>query len=361
MWRDEIRKLIHLSNSGVNDARQAHEAEKDGCFKVHPRSHDSHKSGGRQGKMPVTALEAFDLEMKSWTRYPCIPSRRAFSCCAANERSLFSLGGLQQPGPHNFYSRPHFVSTTEEFDLDQELSGLLVLVLLCIPRTRTKRGEAHGCYPQSMNIYGITQKPWMLISGSYETLQPACAFLKLHWIHWIPLSHNSLLCPGQARFIIQHVSKQMQIPRTVQEHQGTQCEDLCKLPSPTPAMTLLAKETRSSNEPSPLGSVESYNPVKRRWEYVAPMPTARCSSALLQTTSILFVIGGVAQGPSNAVEALCLQETSVVSVNANAANNLYNGINDDASLHAFTPQATLVKIIRLPWPDSNRSQCLCIP
>ncbi|MEQ2219472.1 Kelch domain-containing protein 8B, partial [Xenoophorus captivus] len=54
------------------------------------------------------------------------------------------------------------------------------------------------------------------------------------------------------------------------------------------------------NEPSPLGSVESYNPVKRRWEYVAPMPTARCSSALLQTASILFVIGGVAQGPSNA-------------------------------------------------------------
>ncbi|KAK5621493.1 Kelch domain-containing protein 8B [Crenichthys baileyi] len=63
------------------------------------------------------------------------------------------------------------------------------------------------------------------------------------------------------------------------------------------------------NEPSPLGSVESYNPVKRRWEYVAPMPTARCSSALLQTASILFVIGGVSQGPSNAVEALCLQET----------------------------------------------------
>lgn len=75
--------------------------------------------GGRQGKMPVTALEAFDLEMKSWTRYPCIPSRRAFSCCATNERSLFSLGGLQQPGPHNFYSRPHFVSTMEEYDLDQ--------------------------------------------------------------------------------------------------------------------------------------------------------------------------------------------------------------------------------------------------
>lgn len=75
--------------------------------------------GGRQGKMPVTALEAFDLETKSWTRYPSIPSRRAFSCCTSNEQSLFSLGGLQQPGPHNFYSRPHFVNTMEEYDLEQ--------------------------------------------------------------------------------------------------------------------------------------------------------------------------------------------------------------------------------------------------
>lgn len=65
----------------------------------------------------------------------------------------------------------------------------------------------------------------------------------------------------------------------------------------------------AGNEPAPLGSVESYNPVKQRWESVAPMPTARCSSALLQTSSMLFVIGGVAQGPSNAVEALCLSDT----------------------------------------------------
>lgn len=65
----------------------------------------------------------------------------------------------------------------------------------------------------------------------------------------------------------------------------------------------------AGNEPAPLGSVESYNTVKQRWECVAPMPTARCSSALLQTSSMLLVIGGVAQGPSNAVEALCQSDT----------------------------------------------------
>uniref|UniRef100_A0A8D0CEX4 Kelch domain-containing protein 8B n=1 Tax=Scleropages formosus TaxID=113540 RepID=A0A8D0CEX4_SCLFO len=138
--------------------------------------------GGRQGKLPVTAFEAFDLETRSWTRFPCIPSRRAFSSCATTDRCFFSLGGLQQPGPHNFYSRPHFVSTVEEYD------------------------------------------------------------------------------------------------------------------------------TELGNQPSPLASVESYNPVKKRWEYLAPLPSPRCSCAGLQTSHMLFLIGGVAQGPSNAVEALCLRE-----------------------------------------------------
>ncbi|POI34130.1 hypothetical protein CIB84_002121 [Bambusicola thoracicus] len=72
--------------------------------------------GGRQGKLPVTAFEAFDLETKSWTRYPSVPSRRAFASCAMADSIFFSLGGLQQPGPHNFYSRPHFVNTVEMFD-----------------------------------------------------------------------------------------------------------------------------------------------------------------------------------------------------------------------------------------------------
>lgn len=86
-------------------------------------------AGGRQGKLPVTAFEAFDLEARTWTRHPSLPSRRAFAGCAMAEGSVFSLGGLQQPGPHNFYSRPHFVNTVEMFDLEhgeQGLSGILV-------------------------------------------------------------------------------------------------------------------------------------------------------------------------------------------------------------------------------------------
>lgn len=83
-------------------------------------------AGGRQGKLPVTAFEAFDLEARTWTRHPSLPSRRAFAGCAMAEGSVFSLGGLQQPGPHNFYSRPHFVNTVEMFDLEHGKSGIPV-------------------------------------------------------------------------------------------------------------------------------------------------------------------------------------------------------------------------------------------
>lgn len=83
-------------------------------------------TGGRQGKLPVTAFEAFDLETCTWTRHPSLPSRRAFAGCAMAEGSVFSLGGLQQPGPHNFYSRPHFVNTVEMFDLEHGEQCVLV-------------------------------------------------------------------------------------------------------------------------------------------------------------------------------------------------------------------------------------------
>lgn len=78
----------------------------------------------------MTAFEAFDLEACTWTRHPSLPSRRAFAGCAMAEGNVFSLGGLQQPGPHNFYSRPHFVNTVEMFDLEHGEQWLAWAVLL---------------------------------------------------------------------------------------------------------------------------------------------------------------------------------------------------------------------------------------
>ncbi|XP_073447892.1 kelch domain-containing protein 8B isoform X2 [Aquarana catesbeiana] len=172
------------------------------------------EKGGRQGKLPVTAFEALDLEVNSWTRYPSIPSRRAFASCTMAENFFYSLGGLQQPGPHNFYSRPHFVSTVEMFDTEQ--------VVWSKPGRSTRMREKRADF-----VSGYLGGRVIAVGGL-------------------------------------------------------------------------------GNQPSPLNSVEGFNTVKKRWEVLPSMPSGRCSCSSLQSNNMLFVIGGVAQGPSSAVEALCV-------------------------------------------------------
>ncbi|XP_040263145.1 kelch domain-containing protein 8B isoform X2 [Bufo bufo] len=175
--------------------------------------------GGRQGKLPVTAFEALDLEVKSWTRYPSIPSRRAFASCTMTETSFFSLGGLQQPGPHNFYSRPHFVNTVEMFDSEQ----------------------------------GIWSKP----------------------------CRSTRMREKRADFVTGYLGGRVVVAGGL---------------------------GKSAMNRPPLSSVEGFNLVKKRWEFLPSMPTGRCSCSTIQSDNMLFIIGGVAQGPSSAVEALCVLE-----------------------------------------------------
>ncbi|OXB78694.1 UNVERIFIED_CONTAM: hypothetical protein H355_002659 [Colinus virginianus] len=172
--------------------------------------------GGRQGKLPVTAFEAFDLETKSWTRYPSVPSRRAFASCAMADGVFFSLGGLQQPGPHNFYSRPHFVNTVEMFD------------------------PAQGAWIKPNRAIRMREKRADFIAG----------------------------CLGGRVVAVGGLG----------------------------------------NQSCPLDSVEGFSLTRKRWELLPPMPTGRCSCSSCLAPDLLFIIGGVAQGPSGAVEALCLRD-----------------------------------------------------
>uniref|UniRef100_A0A8C8AMW3 Kelch domain-containing protein 8B n=1 Tax=Otus sunia TaxID=257818 RepID=A0A8C8AMW3_9STRI len=195
-------------------------------------------AGGRQGKLPVTAFEAFDLETRSWTRYPSVPSRRAFAACAMADGVVFSLGGLQQPGPHNFYSRPHFVNTVEMFDPScPALPG---------PRDPgALAGDAHTLLPP-----GVWRKPTRAIRMREKRADFVAG------------------CLGGRVVAVGGLG----------------------------------------NQSCPLDSVEGFSLSQKKWEPLPPMPTGRCSCSSCLTPSLLFVIGGVAQGPSGAVEALCLRE-----------------------------------------------------
>ncbi|PIO31962.1 hypothetical protein AB205_0172510 [Aquarana catesbeiana] len=72
--------------------------------------------GGRQSKYAVPAFEVFDIETRSWTKFPNIPNKRAYSRYVLNDGSIYSLGGLRQGGT---YRRPKFTKTVDIFDMEQ--------------------------------------------------------------------------------------------------------------------------------------------------------------------------------------------------------------------------------------------------
>lgn len=76
--------------------------------------------GGRQSKYAVNAFEVFDIETRSWTKFPNIPCKRAFSSFVTLDDRLYSLGGLRQA---RLYRQPKFLRTMDVFDMEQGEQG----------------------------------------------------------------------------------------------------------------------------------------------------------------------------------------------------------------------------------------------
>lgn len=92
-----------------------------------PIYHPSWPPGGRQSKYAVNAFEVFDIESRSWTKFPNIPCKRAFSSFVTLDSHLYSLGGLRQG---RLYRQPKFLRTMDVFDMEQgELGTSLLLAL----------------------------------------------------------------------------------------------------------------------------------------------------------------------------------------------------------------------------------------
>ncbi|XP_076803089.1 kelch domain-containing protein 8A-like [Clavelina lepadiformis] len=73
--------------------------------------------GGRMGKIPVDAFEVFDFDLRSWCRYPNIPSKRVFPCYGITDNYLLSLGGLRQNAQQGF------CDACEVYPLEQNEKG----------------------------------------------------------------------------------------------------------------------------------------------------------------------------------------------------------------------------------------------
>lgn len=93
--------------------------------------------GGRQSKYAVNAFEVFDIETRSWTKFPNIPSKRAFSSFVCAENNIFSLGGLRQG---RLYRQPKFMKNVDVFDIEQGEFFLVFHLLFSMHALRARCG-----------------------------------------------------------------------------------------------------------------------------------------------------------------------------------------------------------------------------
>ncbi|NXC09967.1 KLD8A protein, partial [Orthonyx spaldingii] len=170
--------------------------------------------GGRQSKYAVNAFEVFDTDSRSWSKFPSIPSKRAFSSLVPTEGKLFSLGGLRQG---RLYRQPKFMRTVDVFDLEQ---------------------------------------------GGWMKPERSCYLKK-----------------RRADFVAGYLQGRVVVAGGL------------------------------GNQPTVLESAEAFHPEKNKWESLPPMPTPRCACSSIALRDCLLAVGGVSQGLSTAVEALCLSDS----------------------------------------------------
>lgn len=170
--------------------------------------------GGRQSKYAVNAFEVFDIETRTWTKFPNIPCKRAFSSFVTLDDHLYSLGGLRQG---RLYRQPKFLRTMDMFDMEQ---------------------------------------------GG-----------------WLKMDRSFFLKKRRADFVAGSLSGRVIVAGGL------------------------------GNQPTVLETAEAFHPGKNKWEVLPAMPTPRCACSSIVIKNCLLAVGGVNQGLSNAVEALCVSDS----------------------------------------------------
>ncbi|XP_060034689.1 kelch domain-containing protein 8A isoform X2 [Erinaceus europaeus] len=170
--------------------------------------------GGRQCKYAVNAFEVFDTETRSWTKFPNIPCKRAFSSFVTLDERLYSLGGLLQG---RLYRQPKFLRTMDVFDMEQ---------------------------------------------GG-----------------WLKMERSFFLKKRRADFVAGSLNGRVIVAGGL------------------------------GNQPTVLETAEAFHPGKNKWEPLPAMPTPRCACSSIVIKNCLLAVGGVNQGLSDAVEALCMLDS----------------------------------------------------
>ncbi|XP_015496910.1 kelch domain-containing protein 8B isoform X4 [Parus major] len=240
------------------------------------------------GGRALGTAEVLDVPSQRWTTLPPLPTPRAGAAALALGKQILVVGGVdaaQSP-----------LASVEVYHVDEgkwEKKAALAQPSMGISAVQ-RDGAVYA-----LGGMGADTSPQALV----RVYEPAKD-------HWQPLPSMPTPCYGASAFL-----------------QGNKIFVLGVWRKPS--RTIRMKEKRADfvagclggrvvavgglgnaggNQSCPLDSVEGFSLSQKKWEPLPPMPTGRCSCSSCPAPSLLFIIGGVAQGPSGAVEALCLRD-----------------------------------------------------
>ncbi|XP_043932745.1 kelch domain-containing protein 8A [Protopterus annectens] len=210
---------------------------------------------------PQNHLQQYDIFKDMWVSLPLMPTPRYGATAFMRGSKLYVLGGRQSK---------YAVNASEVFDTETRSWAKF-------PNIPSKRIFT-GFVMTENNVYnlgGLRQ------GGTYRRpkFMKTVDVFDIDQGNWMKTDHSIFLKKRRADFVAAYLRGRIVVAGGL------------------------------GNHPSVLDSAIALHPVKKKWECLTPMPTPRCACSSIVYKNRLFVIGGVSQGPSDAVEMLSVTDS----------------------------------------------------
>ncbi|KAM6166195.1 kelch domain-containing protein 8A isoform 2-T2 [Erethizon dorsatum] len=235
--------------------------------------------------VPMDCFEVYSPEADQWTALPPLPTARAGVAVTALGKRIMVIGGVgtnQLP-----------LKVVEMYSIDEgkwkKRSTLREAAMGISATAKDYRVYAAGgmgldLRPHShLQHYDMLKDMWVSLAPMPTPRYAATSFLQGSKIYvlggWLKMERSFFLKKRRADFVAGSLSGRVIVAGGL------------------------------GNQPAVLETAEAFHPGKNKWEVLPAMPTPRCACSSIVIKNCLLAVGGVNQGLSNAVEALCVSDS----------------------------------------------------
>ncbi|KAM5144601.1 kelch domain-containing protein 8A isoform 2-T2 [Callospermophilus lateralis] len=235
--------------------------------------------------VPMDCFEVYSPEADQWTALPPLPTARAGVAVIALGKRIMVIGGVgtnQLP-----------LKVVEMYNIDEgkwkkrsmlREAAMGISVTAKDYRVYAAGGMGLDLRPHNhLQHYDMLKDMWVSLAPMPTPRYAATSFLRGSKIYvlggWLKMERSFFLKKRRADFVAGSLSGRVIVAGGL------------------------------GNQPTVLETAEAFHPGKNKWEVLPPMPMPRCACSSITIKNCLLAVGGVNQGLSDAVEALCVSDS----------------------------------------------------